>query len=444
MNAVEKAVQSVAWRLTVQRTLETLVWFWTASAFLAAAVVATGKLAGWPLSRVLAASGVLAIAATALGVLVAWLRRVHRLRAAAEIDRAFHLEDRVTSAISLPKDLRAEPAAQALLADVEQHLSHCEVTRQFALRVPRALLAPLAPLLLATACWLLLPSWQRESRAVDRSDAASEAAVERRELAERVQRAMQRLQQELALMAPQVPENQPELAELRQLLGDLERLAYDTNRDAARSEPEKTLERLTEIEQRLQEQQRKLAQAAQVRNSLQDLARRVRAAEQAPLERFRQALAQGKLDQAAKALRELAKELEKSDLPPEQQQALKNQLQQLQQELEKLRSLKEARERLARSGLKGKQLQRALKALQKQLGDPGRLQRLARNLAQAAQAAGQGDKAAEALAQQLQQLAAQFEQLAQDAAAQRLAQDLLDAIADLRQHLGCQRCKGAG
>ncbi len=448
MEPVEKLVQRVALRLTAQRALEILLWAWTVAAFGAAAAAAGGKLLGWSLSRILAISAVVFVAATVVGLIVAWIRRVRPLRAAVELDRAFDLQDRVTSAISLTDDLRQQPAAQALLRDLSRWLDSIDPAATFSWRVPRAAVAPLLPLLLGMISWLLLPTWQRESQAVDRAAVAEDSLAERQELAERVQRAMNRLEQDLATLLPQVAE-EGQLAELRELLAELERLARDAGTDRrSLPDPEKTLQQLGDIEKRLQEQRDRLAEQAKVRNTLQELARRasqVATATNDPIRQFQQALQRGDLERAARALKKLAEQLRKSDLPAEQKRVLQNQLQRLHRELQKLRSLEQARRRLARSGLKGEQLEKALDALRKQLGSPEQLAKLAQSLAQAARAAGgQGGKAAEQLARQLDQLAAQLEQLADDAALQQLADDLLSRLADLRQHLGCQKCMGGG
>ena len=446
MDTVLKVVRRAAWRLSLQRAAELLLWSWTVAAFGAALIAAAGKLFAWPPWQVVAVCGVLMGISTIVGGVLGWLFRVRLIRAAAELDRAFALEDRVSSLITVPADLKNEPACQALLRDVMRRLEGIEVGERIRWKLPRPLWAPLVPAVLGIACWLLLPSWQQQARVqgtvTDRPDAALQ-----KEAAERLRRAAEPMNHALKVLMPQAEGEGEELKKLRELLGELERLTKELKqKPEKRLDPDRALSKLGEVEKQLQQQRARLAEQQKLRNTLADLARRAEkaAASQGPLAKFQQALRQGQLDEAAEQLRKLAEQIQNAKLDPAQKQRLQQQLQQLAEELKKLQQLKEAKERLLKSGLKGKELQKALQALQQQLGDPQRLQQLARGLQQAARLAGRGRAAQQGLANQLEALAEQLEQIANDLDAQALNDAVMDAIAQLRRQMACERCRGKG
>ena len=74
------------------------------------------------------------------------------------IDRVFHLNERLSSALTLPEDLRETPAGRALIADAVRKVTDLDVAAEFGLRLPRRAWVVLIP---ATAAVLLLfaPAW---------------------------------------------------------------------------------------------------------------------------------------------------------------------------------------------------------------------------------------------------------------------------------------------
>src|SRR5262249_33494017 len=137
----------------------TLVWSFAIALALVAGIIAGEKL----LNRELpgpewlpfAVAGALSVvAATAL----ASLSGASRLDAAVAIDRVFHLNERVSSAWTLPDDLREAPAGRAVIADASLRLSGLDVAAEFGLSMPRRAWVVLIP---AAAAGLLLfaPSW---------------------------------------------------------------------------------------------------------------------------------------------------------------------------------------------------------------------------------------------------------------------------------------------
>ncbi len=154
MRELEKPVARVFRRLRYQRFLAALVWSWAIGLAIVAAVIGGEKL----LNRSLPAPDWVPFAvAGGLGLLVAAVFAVlsgpSRMDAAVAIDRVFHLNERLSSALTLPEDLRETPAGRALIADAIRKVTDLDVAAEFGLRIPRRAWVVLIP---ATAAVLLL------------------------------------------------------------------------------------------------------------------------------------------------------------------------------------------------------------------------------------------------------------------------------------------------
>jgi len=146
MRELEKPVARVFRRLRGQRFLAALVWSWAIGLAIVAAVIAGEKL----LNRFLPVPEWLPFAvAGGLGVviagMIAMLTGPGRMEAAIAIDRVFHLNERLSSALSLPEDLRETPAGRALVADTIRKVTDLDVAAEFGLRVPRRAWVVLIP-----------------------------------------------------------------------------------------------------------------------------------------------------------------------------------------------------------------------------------------------------------------------------------------------------------
>src|SRR5262245_51533049 len=138
MRELEKPVAQGFRRMRSQRFLTALVWSWAIGLIVVAGVIGAEKL----LNRRLPAPDWVPFAvAGAVGVLVAAgvaiLSGPSRLDAAVAIDQAFHLHEPLSSALTLPEDLRERPAGQALSADAAKTVTDLDVAADFALRLPR-------------------------------------------------------------------------------------------------------------------------------------------------------------------------------------------------------------------------------------------------------------------------------------------------------------------
>ena len=159
MRELEKPVSRVFRRLRFQRFVTTLVWSLAIALFLVAAVLGTLKVLNTPLPGPEWAP--FAVAGS-LGLLVAALAAVftgpNRLDAAVAIDHAFHLNERLSSALTLPDDLRETPAGRAVVADATRKLADLDVTSAFRTKLPRKAWVVLIPAGLAISM-LFVPAW---------------------------------------------------------------------------------------------------------------------------------------------------------------------------------------------------------------------------------------------------------------------------------------------
>ena len=173
MRELEKPVARVFRRLRGQRFLAALVWAWAIGLGIVAAVIAGEKI----LNRYLPAPEWVPFAvAGGLGLLVAALVAVlsgpGRMDAAIAIDRVFHLNERLSSALTLPEDLRETPAGRALIADAIRKVTDLDVAAEFGLRVPRRAWVVLIPgtvalMLLFAPAIVPLKALARETEKVD-------------------------------------------------------------------------------------------------------------------------------------------------------------------------------------------------------------------------------------------------------------------------------------
>src|SRR4051812_45247183 len=149
-----------------QRFLSALVWCLGATLLLVAIAIATEKFANRPLPG---ADWVPFAIAGAVGLLVAALIALFsgptRVDAAVAIDHVFHLNERLSTAVTLPDDLKATPAGRALLADAVRHVGNLEINTEFALRLPRTAWVPLVPAALALALMFIEPLLQKKAQA---------------------------------------------------------------------------------------------------------------------------------------------------------------------------------------------------------------------------------------------------------------------------------------
>lgn len=418
MREFEKPIGRVWRRLRAQRFLSAFVW--CSCGALAAAAVGIGVLKvldrpvpgpdWWPFA---AAMGVAAI----LSALIAATTGPSRLDAAIAIDRAFHLNERLSTALSLPEDLRQSAAGRALMADTLRHIQALDLSERFGLRAPRRAWVPLIPAALAVGLLFLPNGWTQTLARADRA----ENQVDPKVVAKKTQAISKAIAQRRKEMDP------AKFAETEKLFAEIEKAA-DRLSKAPPAEKDKALLKLNEMTDALKDRQKQLGTAEQVSKQLQQLKQ---SSSEGPADDFAKALSKGDFQKAAAELKDLQEKLASGKMPEKDKQALKEQVGEMKKQLEKLANLEDRKKQLEEAKKNGamsqEQFDKQMAKLNEQAKDLKKLQQLAQKLGEAQKAMDQGDmkKAADALGmtqKDVEEMAKQAQEL----------ESLSEAMADLQ------------
>ena len=414
---LERLIGRVWRRMRFQRFLTALVWCWGAALSVVAVALAIEKAGGralpGPAWLPLAIAGGIGLVAA---MLIALLEGPSRFDAAVAIDRAFHLNERLSTALTLPAELRETPAAQALLADAILHVSALDLDSEFGPTLPRRAWVPLIPAALAVALLFVPAEWvQQKARARSAEEVDPKVVVEQsRALGKRI--AAQRKELE-----------QGKLAEAEELLAKIEKAAGDLAKTPP-GQKAKVLVELNKLTDAVKERQKQLGSPEQIHRQLQQLKE---LASSGPADDFAKDLAKGDFQKAADELKKLQGQLTSFQSTEAEKMALKEQLGEMVKQLEKLANFDERRKQLEEArkngGLSEEQFQREMAKLDERAKSMKPLQQLASKLGQAQQALEKGglQEAAKALGQCQQQCEAMAKQLEE-------LQSLDGALADLQ------------
>ncbi|MGE3820839.1 MAG: hypothetical protein AB7I30_15605 [Isosphaeraceae bacterium] len=419
MRELEGPIGRVWRRLRFQRFLSALVWCWAGTL----GVVAVANAAAWLSSQTLpgptwmpfAISGGLGIVAAALIALVSGPSRVD---AAVAIDHAFHLNERLSTALTLPDELKESPAGRALLADAIRKVADLDVRPAFGPRVPRLAWVPLVPGALALGL-LFVP----EIAQIRANAKVTEPKLDKKLVTEQAKALGKKVaSQRQELEKSKFPEADKLLAQVQKAADDLSK--------AAPEKKERALIELNKLTDALKEREKQLGSPEQVNRQLQQLKDLTT---NGPAEQFAKDLKTGNFQKASNELKRLQEKLKSGQLSEADKKALKEQLGDMAKQLEKMANLEERRKQLEEAkkngGLSQEQYEREMAKLDEQAKSLQKLQKMASQLAQAQEARQKGDtrKAAEALGmteRQVAEMARNFQELeALDAA----MADLLDA-----------------
>ncbi len=418
MRELDGPIGRVWRRLRFQRFLSALVWCWAGTLALAALVLAAEKLANRPLPGEawwpLAIAGALGLVAA---VMVALVRGPSRIDAAVAIDRAFHLNERLSTALTLPEALSQSDAGRALIADAVRHMSVLEVGSAFGPRLPRLAWLPLIPGALAVAM-LFVPDFTH-----GRAQARPTEAVEKRVVAQQTKA----LGKKVASQRKEL--DKTKFAEADKLLADIEKAAESLAK-APPARKDQALVQLNKLTDAVKERQKQLGSPEQMNRQLQQLKEMASAG---PASDFAKDLAKGDFQKAAEELKKLRDKLQAGKLSEADKKALKEQLGDMTKALQKLANLDQRKKQLDEArkngGLSQEQFQKEMAKLNDQAKGLESLQKLAAKLGQAQSDMSKGDskKAAESLGMGEKQLAEMAKQLQEIEALDGALADLQDA-----------------
>jgi uncharacterized coiled-coil DUF342 family protein len=318
-------------------------------------------------------------AATLIGLIVALFRAPAKLAAALLLDERFGLKERVTTSLTLSPELKGTPAAQALLADVNQRIAQVDVGSRFPLRVSWITsLAPACAALLALAAFYYRPpSSQATLRANEVKAQAPENAAEiEQKLNQLKKRPAEKRQVERAMSE-----------ELKRIEAELDQIA---NRPRANKEQLKErIKEMTALEDRLKNREREMAERSRsMKQQLQQMERMAGKSgnEDGPAKDLQKALSQGNMEQAKEEMEKLSKKLKENRLTAQEKEQLAKQLKKLQEELERAAGQKDKIDQLKKLHQEGKldaeALKREIQRLQQDSAKLQDLQKLAAQLGQ--------------------------------------------------------------
>jgi hypothetical protein len=344
LSPLDRQIARVGRRLFYQTLANQLVGCWTAALILTAGwfflqplvLPALAGEARW------AISGGLVGLASVLSLILALRRAPSRVAAALALDERFGLKERVTTALTLPPDQAATPAAEALLADVNRRVGPLEIGSRFPLRLSwTALLVPAGAVLTLLAL-LLAPTpgpAAGEGKSKERP-ALAEAAQEKPKVASPKKK-------------PDPPgrQDQPGRDEEKDLDAEVARLIEQPPDPEDQDQLVEHLQDMNDKEEKLKDRLKELADKADIKEEIDKLERK------------------------------LAK---KQDLTRKEQEQIADQLQDLRDRLKRLSRREAKREQLQRDKEQGKinqeTLDRELKKLDKQAAASKDLAELAREM----------------------------------------------------------------
>jgi len=416
MRELEKPVARVFRRLRYQRFLTTLVWSWAIALALVAGVIGGEKV----LSRSIPGPDWLpfAVAGTLGLVIAAGFAAVtgpSRLDAAVAIDRVFRLNERLSSALTLPDDLRETPAGRALIADAARKIADLDVAAEFGLRLPRRAWVVLIPATAAVVL-LLLPAW-----APRMAQAKTNQGPDSQALAKQTQVLTKKIaSQRQAIDKEKFPEAEKILAKIEKKTDELAK--------APPAAKDKLMMELNTLTDALKERQKQLGSPEQVNRQLKQLKEM---GSQGPADQFAKDLAHADFKKAAQELQKLQEKLKSGKMTEAEKKALKQQLGEMAKKLSDLANMEQRKKQLEEArkngGLTEQQFQREMDKLNEQSKSLKQLEQLASKLGKAQEALQKGDakKAAESLGmteKQLGEMAKQLEEM----------QSLDSALADVQ------------
>ena len=418
MRELEKPVARVFRRLRLQRFVSSLVWVLAIALLLVAVVLGVSKALNHALPGPEWAPFAIACGVGALiAALIAIFTGPSRLDAAVAIDHAFHLNERVSTALTLPSDLRETSAGHALLADARKKLAELDVTSAFGPKLPRRAWVVLIPASLAVSM-LFVPAWIQRT-----VQAKTETKVDTKALAKQSEALSKKISSQRQAI------DKEKFPEAEKLLAQIEKKAEDLAK-APPAQKDRLLVEMNKLTDALKERKKQLGSPDQVNRQLQQLKEM---GQNGPADQFSKELAKGDFKKAAEQLKELQQKLEKGEMTQAEKKALQEQLAEMTKKLKEVANMEERKKQLDQAlkngGLSKEQYEREVEKLKQQSKCLKQLEQLAGKLGQAQEALKKGDtkQAAEALGMTQQQLAQMAKQLEEMEALDSAMADVMDA-----------------
>ena len=391
------------------------------------------NLYGWRDVFLVATFGV----ALSISLIYTWWRNPSEVSVAQEVDRRFHLKERLSTALLLLNEASDSLIASAQISETEQSAREISIADQFELKPNRIFYLPccLLPALFMSYS-LVEPSRQR---------------VELTSLTESIQED-QKVAESVKVLRKQIQERKKAatakgLSEALDLYSRLEQ-KLDRLESKPRNDQKQTMIAMNDLKQQLEDRVAQLGSSDAIKKSLSPLQGLPTGEGQKMLD----AMKSGDFRKAGELINEYKKQLESGDITDQQRQALKAQLESLKNSLgQTVQNLgdqqKELQGKIQAAKQSGNQselaeLQDKLDQLQSQSDQMQALSDLAQSLDEASKALNgenlqSASDALSQLAENLQQLERESDEL----------QDLQSALSDIsmsKNAMRCQSCAGNG
>ena len=408
MSELDKPIDRVWRRLRFQRFLTALVWCWAATLLVVAVTLIAEKVT----QRALPGEDWLPFAIAGgvgfvLASIIAMAGGATKLDAAIAIDHAYALNERLSTALTLPAELLEGMVGQALLRDAVRSVTDVDVRTAFSPKVPRLAWLPLLPALLAVAILFAPQMAALKAQAKGSADPILDKKVieaQTKSLGKKI------ASQRKALEKGKFPETENILAKIEKGAEDLAK--------APPGAKDKALVAMNKLGDALKDRQKQLGSPEQIHRQLQQLKDN---STQGPADKFAKELAKGEFLKAANEMKKLQEQIKSGKMTEKDKTSLKEQLSEMSKQLEKLANLEERKKQLEEAakngGLSKEQFQQEMAKLEQQSKTLQKLSQMANKLAEAQDAMAKGDmkKAAEQLGmteQQLSEMAKNVQELA--------------------------------
>lgn len=453
MEQLQRQVRKAQRHLGLQRFARVLGWCCLATLLLAVIAVVLDKFrptgaVAWAWSPEAVASETTAafypaivsiLVALVVGIAAAACWAIFRSRgpvdAAIEIDRRFHLKERVSSALAMSEEERSLPLGQALIDDAERRVRRIDLAEHFRISPGRQMLLPFIPVALAVLAVLVI------SPAAPNQAQANTNAVVKKGIEESTNRLKRKLEEKSDEARKKGLEDAEDL--FRRLEEGTDDLA-----DRSQGKRKRALVKLNELARQITERRQELGGSKQIRKQLNQL----KNVQRGPADEFLKAVKQGDFNKAMQELEELKKQLADGEMNQEDREKLAKQLDQMQAKLQKLAEAhreaeKDLKKRIdeARQGGRNEEadrLQQQLDTLQQQRPQMDQLQDLASKLGQCAQCVREGQpQDAEKMLQSLQADVASLQEQLQE---MEMLDEAMAQLGQCRNQMNCAQCQGMG
>ncbi len=452
MNEINKAVSIAQRRLALGQFFSILTWAAFVSLLIGAVGVAIPKIwhlgflesqnhkDAWLYSWIL---GAIVIGFVATAVLT-YRRLSSRLAVASEVDARFGLKERVSSALAIDPEVAQGQVGQALIEDAKRRVETIEVAERFELRPRWSGLLPLIPLTII-GLLLLVPDAELSANTADTKDKLDKEKV--------------KLKVEAFKKKIEQARKQIEAKGLEDASEDVKAIAkkFDKLNSDGLQNRKQALVKINDIKKEIEERQKSIGDSKRFRdnlNKLKDTGKGV-------AKKIANALADGKFDDADKAIKELAKKLKDGKLTKSEAKEVAKQLQDLsdkmkqaaEQRQKKIEDLQNQIDKAVKEGDldKAAKLQQQKEAAEQNNQQQQNLDNIADQLQKAAEAMKNGGPqemkdAMQQAAKAMEDMGQDLDDLKQQMQDMQDLQDLEDMIDDLKKpgenECDCEDCEG--